>query len=561
MRSRLLLAICAALSMAGCATAVPRTHFDATERLTENVARQAEAGRPAPWFRVHDDVFLGAKASVRKGKELPSVFDSPAAYQKLQPVTLNELSDYIAATYAIPVVVTEEALQAASKAGAPAEVVAASAPMTNLPPIDLPVGLADGQPSGAGAAAPPPPPPPPRPMGAAGAAGGGMFLVNYTGNLRGLLDHIASRSNNGWRYDNGRVVIFHTDTRVFRLRILPGTTTMTSTITNEARAGGDGGGSGGGSGGASSNSAGGTSTSLSVNTDAFTSAAESIKSMLSPNGKATSAPSLATITVTDVPTVLDRVERFVEQMNEVATRHVYLDVKVYAVEHNRADNYGIQWDLVWRSLGSSIGVNLNGGTTPTSEGVGGQFAVLGNGPFNGTSLLLQALSSQGRVSQVTSASVVTLSGQAIPVQIAEEAGYISSSEVSLVPNVGQQVSRTASKVTTGFSMVLLPVVNDGRELLLQAQLNLSNLRQLRQIGSPNSGSFVEVPLVGSRQILQRVPMTSGQTLVLTGFEQDAAQSDDTGLGASSFKLLGGSSNASRRRTTLVFVITPQIATR
>lgn len=549
-----------AVALAGCATAVPANHFDTAQADASHQVREAVTTRPSPWFRVHEGVWLGATAVNRKGRELPAIFDKKVTYQRLNPVSLTELADHIAANHGLAVIVNDDALAASRKVGTPQESLATVTPMANLPPIDLPNGIAPGNPTGD--AGVPQLPTSTQRNPAPGAGGGtGQFQVEYTGTLRGFLDHIASRTGNGWRYDAGRVVMFHTDTRVFRVGILPGQTSMASTITNESKAGGAGGAGGGGeSGGASSTSGGGTTTSLNVTTDAFTAAADTVKSMLSDGGKMNAAPSLGTITVTDVPVVLDRVDRYIEQLNAMANRSVYLDVKVYAIEHAQGDSYGIQWDLVWRNLSKSLGVGLNGGSLPAADGVNGQFAVLGEGKaFSGTTLLLQALSTQGKVSQVTSASVVTLSGQAVPVQVAEETGYISSSEVSLVPNVGQQVSRTASKVTTGFSMVLLPVINDGKKLLLQAQINLSNLRQLRQVGSMASGSMVEVPLVDSRQVLQRVPMVSGQTLVLTGYEQDAARADDSGVGSPAFKLLGGSTNNSRRRTTLVILITPQVA--
>lgn len=514
-------------------------------------ATNAPLGEREPAYADVDAPWLGGRQLERRQTDsLPSIMQEPVTYRRMSGTTLAEAVEFVISTYGVSVSVTEEARQKADAIQRPAPM----AVLANLPPLPgddengsslMQQGGMQGQ-----------------------DTGGGMFRLSYTGTLKGFLDELSARTGNAWRWENDRVVIFHTESRVFALNVLPGTVTMQGSVSNQAQGGGSGGGAGGGGGGgggggetASSSMESGSSTSLDLLMNPLQSIEEGIASLLSEKGKASGLDGMGQVVVTDVPEALDRVAKFLDNVNEVAMRQVMLDVQLFSVERDRTDQSAIQWDAVWSSIGSNLGLNLLSGST-FGEGAQGQAYVLNeDSRFGGTRLLLEALSRAGDVEQVTSASVVTLSGRPVPIQVGEEITYIESAQITLVPNVGQQVTRTPAKLTTGFSMALLPILTDRENLLLQAQVNLSTLRELRRIGSENDGEYIETPLVDSRQFMQHVALRSGQTLVLTGFEQETLRSDAAGVGTPSFRLLGGSKRNESRRSTLVMFITPRVVSR
>jgi type II secretory pathway component GspD/PulD (secretin) len=100
------------------------------------------------------------------------------------------------------------------------------------------------------------------------------------------------------------------------------------------------------------------------------------------------------------------------------------------------------------------------------------------------------------------------------------------------------------------------VVLQDSEVLLQLQVALRQLKEIRQVGSLDAR--IEAPQVGTSQMQQQVRLRSGSTLVLTGFVQDRVGTDAQGVGNAKFGLAGGGRNGDRRRKLLVLIVTPRI---
>ncbi len=537
-----------AAALAACASTPAPSHPGLNEIDSRVDGARADleqrAGSRAASFERLDEMWLGATRVERAGPADPPVFNDQVKFHRLWPATLPEVAQYISSNYGLQVQVSDDAIAAASDAsrstesGAPS-LSAAAGPV--LPPVggNLPPG---GTPIGAVAFNP-------------GQAKG--LNIDYSGNLRGFLDHVTALSGTSWRYRSGRVEIFALETRVFQLELSPGSVSFDASITNRSQGGGSRGG-GGGAQGTETEMGGGANSNVAVELDPFAGVVEAIDGLLTERGTATATPAMAQVVVTDRPAALERISAYVEQVNAIASRQVALDVRVYLVEAKRSNGHAISWDMVWKSVSSSIGVDLSAGNTLPGSSTLGMSVLDAGSPFNGSRVLLDALATQGNVRELTSATPVTLSGRPVSMQVAEETGYLESSQVSLVPDVGQQVSLTPGKVTSGFSMNLLPIMSGSDTVLMQAMINLSSLRELRRLGSDSQGNMMETPLIDSRQIMQNVRLKSGQTLVLTGFEQETLRSDAAGVGHPKFSLLGGKSNSDKRATSLVILITPRV---
>lgn len=553
LRAPLTAALAAAIIVAigGCASSGYREGVKRGEQISSDATGALEQARKPGWppyYEEVDEFWVGSAAIVGPStKALPDQFKRQVVFRRQWPVTLSDIAEFVTSSYGMTVSIAEDALVSAQvSAYDPVDTLQRRAAMLPGSSVDPAQANLLAQQS----------------MQQQGTQPG-AFRIQYDGTLEGFLDQVAARTGNAWRYEGGRVLMYHTDTRIFRVDILPGDTSVSATVTNQASGGSAGGGGGGEGGGAQSGSTqtitGGTSTQFSSTTNQFQTVVEAVTNMLSPKGKVTSVDGLGQIAVTDVPAVLDRVDTYIRSINDIATRQVVLDVKVFSIENTASDNYGISWDAIWQSLGSSVAANIISPGANITDSTGMEFTVVDpTSPFNGSSMLIEALSRQGDLQQLTSATVATLSGKAVPVQVAEETSYLASTQVTLVADAGAQVTRTPGLVTTGFSMVLLPVVTSGDELLLQMQVNLSSLREIRRIGSEADGSLIESPLVDSRQILQNVRIESGQTLVLSGFEQDSIRNDARGVGSAKFMGLGGGRNSDRRRSTLVVMLTPRV---
>jgi type IVB pilus formation R64 PilN family outer membrane protein len=170
--------------------------------------------------------------------------------------------------------------------------------------------------------------------------------------------------------------------------------------------------------------------------------------------------------------------------------------------------------------------------------------------------MISALATQGRVTELTSATVVTLNNQPVPVNVGRRVSYLASSSTSLTANVGSTTSLTPGTVNTGFSMTLVPHIIDGKELLLQYSVDLSSLLRIKTISS--GGNTIEAPDISTSSFLQRVRLASNETLVVAGFDQDNLSAVAEGVGHPENTLMG-TRNGNTKRTMLVILIQPTVA--
>lgn len=553
-----------ALLLAGC-TGLLQSVSDAAHRDAEQSGKLLTSAREGN-IRTHtiDDVVVdngiwlsGRTVKLAQTAGLPPVFSQPVTFDR-QVASLQEFSERITRLTQVPAKVSADAVTASARAltgvgGGAAAGLGKAGQSVNLPPL----------PPGRGAAA--------------AAANEGFMpssvrILYRSGDLKGLLDTACARFGVSWKYTDGAIDFYFTDTRTFQVSAVPGDSSVNANVVSEASNNGGtqgsglagsisgGGGGAGGSGSGTSNGVSSNNTSTTaVNSQLsiFGSLDSAIKAMLSPYGHVVSAPATGSISVTDTPDVLDRVARFMEEQNRVMSRQILINVTVLSVTLSADDSYGINWGAVYQALGSRFSLTSAFTSGLTSATTLGAQVISPNSRANGTAALISALSQQGAVRRKTSASVTTLNNQPVPIQVATQQGYLASISTTNTANVGSQTSLTPGTVTTGFNMTLLPHMLDDGTVLMQFYTNLSVLDALQTVTSGGSNPLqIQTPEIDTRNFLQRVAMKSGETLVISGYEGAADNSTQQGVGKPSNILLGGGYDARRSREVIVILITP-----
>lgn len=382
--------------------------------------------------------------------------------------------------------------------------------------------------------------------------------ISYNGSLSGFLNLVAARYGVFWEWQNDSVVFFKTKTKTFRITALPGDTSLTSTVSSST-----GGSETGSSGSSDSGSGNSTQTSSEMSASVqfsgmsiWTSIENSIKTMLSSSGALSVTPATGTITVSDTPVVLEKVERFINDQNASLSKQVVINVRVLSVEMNHTDGYGINWDVVYENLTKKIGIDLSNQFAVTAGTANNlSFRVLSGSSWQGTSAMVDALSTQGNVSQVTSASIVTINNQPAPILVGRQKSYLASSTTTLDDTGGaSSISLTPGTVTSGLSMSVLPHILDDKKLMLQYSGDLSSLTDLDTVTSGDS--VIQTPEVDVRNFMQRVILNSGEILVVAGFEQFDLNGQSSGVGHPENMLLGGGLNSSNNKNVIVVLIQP-----
>ncbi|EEB6817214.1 PilN family type IVB pilus formation outer membrane protein [Salmonella enterica] len=373
--------------------------------------------------------------------------------------------------------------------------------------------------------------------------------VYWKGALDGFLDNITTRLGLSWRYEEGRIVIYYLDTRNFPVLFMDSQAGFTSKTVSGTTS------STGSSGGISGDNNTSQSTDMAIKSNLYGDVSATVKAMLTP-GVGRMNLSAGVLTVTDTSRVLSQIGRYIDDRNRELNRQVVLNVQIYSVESRRSDQLGIDWDAVL-SLGS-VKATFTNAFTSANDAIASGGAMIVDGKGAGTKALVKALSEQGNVSVATQSSSLTTNLSAVPIQVALQQDYISDVTSEQTANVGSSISSTRSTITTGFNMTVLPyLMPASSSMQLQFSVNMSDDPTMRTVPQGEKSS-VELMKTRLKTFTQRVNMKSGQTLILSGYEQLNNTADHQGVGSSRFFGMGGGSSGAKSRTQLVMFVTPII---
>jgi type IVB pilus formation R64 PilN family outer membrane protein len=417
--------------------------------------------------------------------------------------------------------------------------------------------------------------------------------VNFEGKLSEFLNQMSSHFNVSWEYSAGEIRIFRFVTRTYTVHALPSSIDLKATLTADSSSQDNSGGSGGGGGGTPSGGSGGSNQKVdsSVNIEIWKDITTAVTAIVGGYGHVSTAVSTGTLTVSAPPPIISRVQSYLDGQNERLNKQVSVSVEVLDLDILDADNYSFDLQGVFQQAENfgftfgTLGGALNGlssvitgsGNGPYSgmasnisnTNSGAEFGVISpSSNWRGSNGVIQALSTAGRVTVRTTASVTTLNGVPAPLQVSNTRGYVSNIMVTAFPTIGagsptSETQLTTSTITTGFSLSLLPRINaDNTGLLLQFGISISDLNGadngFDNYTTPDGTETVQLPNVNSRNFVQQAFVPNGSTLVLAGFEQNENNATSTGVGSPGFMGLGGSQVGKAQRKVLIILMTPVV---
>ena len=490
-----------------------RSNVKHTDRIADKIQANLEQPfKPSEEYKmdtisVKDDIWLGNQ-SVRanEGDPLPARFETDEGITLVStvPISLMQISEQITALTGITVRIDDMIL---------AEVQGASQGGTDTDKIG---GVQENMDTT-------------------------LFMPSYSGKLSGLLDQIVSRFALWWRYKNGVISFYKMETRVFTVYALPVSSTLSANIAGTAS---------GDSGGTTS-----ASMSSSISLDFWNQLEKTIESMLpSDKCKMSVIQSSGTVTVTAPPSTLQRIAQYINSVNDKLSRQVAISVKVLNV--TLTDNSSMGFSL--KSALAFINKKVKLALTPTSQTTGalGMTLIPRDQHIDTTQLIFDALNTQGSTSLVTSASVTTLNNRIAPIQVSTNESYVEKIETTMNSDT-TSVSITPAKINYGFTMEVLPRILDHGRLLVMFTMTLTQLEAMGKATGGGQGeeattTTVQLPKIRTRGFVQEIAMTSGSTLMLTGFEEVST------LTNKSTEMFAGTNNAEKNRNVMVILLTPEV---
>ncbi|MBR1777661.1 MAG: hypothetical protein IJ752_03640 [Alphaproteobacteria bacterium] len=495
-----------------------KSNLKETDRIVDKIqANLEEPFKPADEYKmdtiaVKDDIWLGNQSvRVNEGDPLPARFETEDGITLVStaPVSLLQISEQITSLTGITVRVDDMILN---------EVRSATQGDTNN-------------------------------LDAASNSSPDLFMPAYSGKLSGLLDQIVSRFALWWRYKNGVISFYKMETRVFTVYALPVTSNLSANIAGTAS--GDGGGT--------------TSASMasSIELDFWTQLESAVTAMLPEGATMNVIPTNGTITVTAPPFTLQRISQYVNSMNDKLARQVAISVKVLNVTLSDSNSMGLSVSSVLNFLNKKLNFTLSSSAQSTGNL---QMALLpGDKHIGDTNLIFDALNTQGTTSLVTSAAVTTLNNRIAPIQVSTNESYVEKIETTMNSDT-TSVSITPAKINYGFTMEVLPRILDHGRLLVMFTMTLTQLEKMNTATGGDTGSSsggddddtersattVQLPRIRTRGFVQEIAMTSGSTLMLTGFEEVNTST------AKTTELFGMNNSAEKNRNVMVILLTPEV---
>lgn len=522
-----------ATSLSGCATFKQASNMN---NAASNDITQAQDQYPKVVNVTQAPYLMGEEVTAQPAPD--PILSETVTLVSARPLSIREVAVRITDMTGIPVDVTGlSSSDSTASAAGPEGVFAAQAMRGGLPA-----------------------PPASMMVGASSSSTGGdsdlpSVTLHYHGTLGGLIDNVTAQTGLSSKIQDGRLVFFKVETETFLIPALEGSVSSNNQITASSGAGGSGGSSGSSSGGSSDSNSTGQTTITSTSTTDVWAGISKTAATVGEGAKVVADPSTGTITVTGTPAQLGQVAAWVQSLSDTLSKQVAVTIHIYSIKLNDEQNYGFSPQLAFKNAAGKVGFSVTGAPAPTVSSGLSPFsfgAQILKGKFAGTDLAVQALATLGQVSQVFSQSRVTLNGQPASIQVAEQTGYLASSEVTTTANVGSSASLTPGSVTTGFTGTLTPRVV-GDKIYLGMNMVISSLEGLQTVSSGQSS--IQVPTTEDTVVSQSAVLKSGSVLMITGYNEAGGNSTHNGTGSPYFPLFGGGADASTNHNLIAIVVT------
>lgn len=419
--------------------------------------------------------------------------------------------------------------------------------------------------------------------------------MSYSGTLRGALNLLAAKTGYVYSVEGKSINWQAFVTRTFDIAFMPGNTDY---LMGKASGGGtttqQGGSAGGGGGGTNtqvinyttSDSSDDEFSNLKGTLSLWKDLDATISQMLSPEGKVMVSQSTTSVTVRDRPSNVRLVAQYIRNLNENLAKQVLVKVQVLEIALQNDYNFGIDWQIVANAFHSSpfvingsfgtpvsitafqpqSGITALGTAAPVVPQFGFTLNPNATDKIPSYTILLNALSQQGKTSIVSEPRVVCLNNQVSVVRIVNSEGYLASVENTALASTGPGSTNvgvgtvtsqlTPGTVITGLTLYILPKIL-GNRIFLQVNADLSTRNAFTDVfsGSGTTGTKIQVPNVTEKHFNQRSVIRSGDTLILSGFRQVSNTANAAQFLNS--QALGGRGALENNKETIV-LITPII---
>jgi MSHA biogenesis protein MshL len=240
------------------------------------------------------------------------------------------------------------------------------------------------------------------------------------------------------------------------------------------------------------------------------------------------------------------VQEFLDQVMASAKRQVLIEATIAEVQLNNQYQRGIDWQRVRNSAG--FGFTQSSGATPAGINTNAFLISFATGPGLGIAGAIKLLESFGDVRVLSSPKVSVLNNQTAVLKVVDNLVYFTVTANTVASANAPAVttfSTTVNSVPVGFIMSVVPQISENDSVVLNIRPTIS--RKLTDVPDPNPslanpcgipvpvggcnipGISSLIPVIQTREMESLMRVQSGQTAVLGGLIQDAANNIEDGI--------------------------------
>jgi MSHA biogenesis protein MshL len=240
------------------------------------------------------------------------------------------------------------------------------------------------------------------------------------------------------------------------------------------------------------------------------------------------------------------VQEFLDQVMASAKRQVLIEATVAEVQLNNQYQRGIDWQRVRNSAG--FGFAQASGATPAGINTNAFIISFATGPGLGIAGAIKLLESFGDVRVLSSPKLSVLNNQTAVLKVVDNLVYFTVTANTVASANAPAVTTfttTVNSVPVGFIMSVVPQISENDSVVLNIRPTIS--RKLTDVPDPNPslanpcgipvpvggcnipGISSLIPVIQTREMESLMRVQSGQTAVLGGLIQDAANNIEDGI--------------------------------
>jgi MSHA biogenesis protein MshL len=297
---------------------------------------------------------------------------------------------------------------------------------------------------------------------------------------------------------------------------------------------------------------------------------QSLKGLLSSEGKLTINQQAGLVSVTDYPKNLKQLALFIKSMEGSILREIQIEARVVEVQLNHANREGVNWQLVnAQVLGYGVNYRQQLIDPLATLAQGAQFTrllvagshLVSTETINGQSIdrtFIDILKTQGKLKFLSNPKISTLNNQRAVIKVAtDDAVFESTTTISTGGT--PTTSSTIKYITIGLILDVIPYVDDQGNIVMNIHPMLTERTGVERVDQTTGN---RVPVLNVREVDTTVRVKEGEMIVMGGLIREVSNEQTAGVpGISNVPFLGWpfrSWTNQVERTELVIFLTPKV---